>query len=254
MLAEGSIIAGTEQTADPSTLAQGAKEVARHQLQASSLGRSRFNPAPSCSDQHGLNTALCSNLGTAGKQLGGVLHDRIREKQLELIRLRRLRDVELMRVSDRQWTQHDRVDQRKDRAARTYAKRQRQNRDRSESRPPGQEAGSKAQIAQEVFEGSQRAHVATGLLHLIQVPHVASSPPPCVRRGLSARHGKILQLLEMKPQLLVELLVDGSAPQEGPKRHRHTMMQAWAHTDHTVSRRVVTADDKRRHWVASRSS
>jgi len=30
----------------------------------------------------------------------------------------------------------------------------------------------------------------------------------------------------MKPQLLVELLVDGSAPEKGPKRHQHAMMQA----------------------------
>ena len=72
--------------------------------------------------------------------------------------------------------------------------------------PSGEQAGSETQIVQEMFDGSQGAHVATGLLHVIHAPHVASSPPPCVRRVVSTRHRKFLHLVEMKLQLVVELL------------------------------------------------
>ena len=44
--------------------------------------------------------------------------------------------------------------------------------------PSGEQAGSEAEVVQELFDGSQRAHVAAGLLHGIHAPHLAASVPP----------------------------------------------------------------------------
>jgi hypothetical protein len=80
-----------------------------------------------------------------------------------------------------------------------------------------------------MFYGSQGAHVATGFLHVIDAPHLASGSPPCIRRVVSTGHRKPLHLFEMELQLLVELVLDGPTPQERPKRHRHATIQAWLH-------------------------
>jgi hypothetical protein len=84
--------------------------------------------------------------------------------------------------------------------------------------PRTEQAGSETQIIEEMFDGSQCAHVATGLLHGIHAPHMASSSPACIRQVISTRHRKFLHLVEMKLQLVVELLLDGPSPQERTKR------------------------------------
>ena len=72
MLADGSIVVGTEQAADLRTLAQRSEEVARDQLQPCRLGWARVTSRP---DEHGFGAALCGDFGTAGKQAGRALHD-----------------------------------------------------------------------------------------------------------------------------------------------------------------------------------
>ena len=89
--------------------------------------------------------------------------------------------------------------------------------------PSGEQAGSETEVVQEMFDGSQRAHVAAGLLHGIHAPHLAASLPTCVRRVISTRGGKVLHLVEMKLQLVVELPVDGSAP----KNERSAISTRW---------------------------
>ena len=118
---------------------------------------------------------------------------------------------------------------RKNRAARADAKRQRQHRDGGEAWSSDEQAGSKTQIGEEVFDESKCAHVATGLLHGIHAPHVASSSPPCIRQVISTRHRKLLHLVEMKLQLVVELLLDGPSAQERTKRDEHAMVDALDH-------------------------
>jgi hypothetical protein len=49
------------------------------------------------------------------------------------------------------------------------------------------------------------------LLHGIHAPHLAASVPTCVRRVISTPGGKVLRLVEMELQLVIELPVDGSA-------------------------------------------
>ena len=151
------------------------------------------------------------------------------EQLVDLIRLDHLRDVELVRIGDGQWTQHDGVDERQNRAARPDAERQREHGDGGKTAPSGEQAGSETQIVQEMFDRPQGAHVATGLLHVIHASHLASSSPLCIRRVVSTRHREVLHLVEMKLQLLVELPLDGPAPQERPQRHQHATMQAWLH-------------------------
>jgi hypothetical protein len=74
------------------------------------------------------------------------------------------------------------------------------------------------------------------------------------RTVLSAGLRKLLHLVEMEPELLVELPVDRSPPEKRTKRHEDATMQAWGHHDQTVSRSAVTAADRRRHCVASRAN
>src|SRR5688572_17956857 len=179
MPAEVSIIVGTEQTTDLRLLAQGAKKVARHQLQSGGLGRARSNSASSCSDEHGFDAALRGDLRTAGKQVGGALHDRIRELLLEFSRLRRLRDVELLRVGDRQWTQHNRVDERKDRAARADADRQGQHNDYGEAGIPGEQAEGMPHVPPEIVEQSAVATRSDLLLRLFDAAEMKHGQAVC---------------------------------------------------------------------------
>ena len=246
VLADGSIVSGTEQATDLSVLTQRSEEVAGYQLQPRCLGWTRVT---SRSDEHGFGAALRSDFGTARQEVGSTLHDGRGEKQIDLMRLRHFRDVEFVRIRDGQGTQHDGIDQRKNGATRPDAERQRDHGDGGKSTPSGEQAGSETEVVQEMFEGSQGAHVATGLLHVIHAPHVAPSSPPCLSRVIATGDGEFLHLFEMKPQFLVEFLVDSVAPQQRPKRHQHALKQALVHAHHAVSRSVVTADDKRRHWV-----
>lgn len=247
MLVERSNFTGTEQTTDLSTLPQGAEIVACDQLQSRRLLWTRSTSICSCGYEHGFGAALRSDVDTTGKQRGGTGHHRIREQQLELIRVGRLGDVKLLRVGDGQWTQDDRVDERKDRAARAESKRQREDRDGGETRCSGEEAGSIAQIAQEVFDGPECARIPAGLLHTIHAPHESASAPPCIRRAITARCGEFFHLFKVKLEFLVEFLVDGAAAQERANRHEHSSMETYGHSVQTVSSRTVTAEDRRRH-------
>ena len=81
-----------------------------------------------------------------------------------------LRDVEVLRVGDRQRTQHDCVDKRKNGAARSDPKRQRQDRDCGETGASARRRAPKRRSLEQMFDGSERAHVAAGLLHGSTLP------------------------------------------------------------------------------------
>ena len=247
MLPKRLVIAGTKKATDLRPLAQRAEVIRADELQLHSLGRSRSVSASARLDEYGFDAALCGDIGPAAQEFDGTLDDGVPELLLELVGLCRLRDVEVLRVGDRQRTQHDCVDKRKNGAARSDPKRQRQDRDCGETGTSDEEAGAKAQISEKMFDWSERSHIAAGLLHGIDAPHLAPSAPLGISGVISTRHFKTLQLLEMKTQLLIELLLDYPTSHERAKRRENATRQARRHTSYFVSRSVVTADDNRRH-------
>jgi hypothetical protein len=251
VLADGSIVIGAEQAADLSALAQGSEKIAGDQLQPGSLGRAR---GASPADEHGFDAALRGDFGTAGQQRGGAVDDLGREHQIDLMRFDDPRDVELVRVGDRQRTQHQTVDQGKDRAAGADAQRERQDGDGREAGSAGEQPAAEPEVVQEIFERLQCAHVAAVILDEVEAAHVPRRLPPRIRRIRSALHRELLHLFEMKPQFFVELPVGGPAPHERAERHEQAAVEARRHGRQTVSSCVVTADERRRHWLASRSS
>ena len=151
-------------------------------------------------------------------------------------------------------TQHDGVDERKNRAARPDAERQREHGDGGKTAPSGEQAGSETEIVQEMFYGPQGAHVATGLLHVINASHLASSSPPCIRRVVSTRYRERPASVRNEiaaPRRAPARRSGAAGPTAAPSARDDAGVGA---SGQTVSRSVVTADDRRRHCVVSRSS
>ena len=132
------------------------------------------------------------------------------------IPLARLGDVELLRVGDRQWTQHDRVDERKDRAARADAKRQRQHRDGSEAWSSDEQARAETQIAHRVLEPRQSALGAHGFHRLRNPARAEPDRPNIIIRDMSATPGVLGGEFEMLPQFLFQLSIQAAGRERPP--------------------------------------
>ena len=251
------IVLRAEQAAGLRLLPQGAEEVAGDQLQPCRLGcLCADSTLTAClRDKRRFDAGLRRHLGPTSKQLASALDDRVREALTNLVQHGQLGDEEIAGSCDRQRAQHDGVDQREDRAAGSDTARQRQHRNGREAGPPQEEAPTEPDVLQEVVYGAHRAHVTARVLHERPAPHLALSHSPCVRSRRTLRDRRVLDLLEVELELLVELVIGGPPPEERAKRHQGAPGEAVEQGAHqTVSSSTVTADERRRHCSDSRSS
>ena len=138
----------------------------------------------------------------------------VRELRSVLVELRH--DHELVGVGHRQGLEEQGVRHGRDRGGGADADGQRQHRRRREPGTPREAAHADPHVGPQVVEPRQAALVAQGLHHLGKPAQPDAREPRRLGRRVTLAAQLRLRLFEMEPQLALEIVVGGVAPERSP--------------------------------------
>ena len=260
MLTERPVVAGAEQAADLRALAQHAEAFARDELHAARFRLRRR--AAGAAGRAPASLGCCSGRTTRRGRRAcsrAASNERVREARFHVgAAPGHLREIELCGLCDRQRAQHDRVDQREDRAGRANPDGQRQDGHSGEDRTTHEQAAAEAQVLEKVFDRLEVC-ACRGKLPSPDRSHQSAVAPAddAHRFGADAPRDLVgLHLLEVKRSSSSSSRSTVSTPDERSQRQEDAMMeavvQAWRLD--RVDSGCDRAGESRRHCSASRSS
>ena len=146
--------------------------------------------------------------------------------------VRNLDDGQVPRLRNRQRPNAQRVDQLEDRGVGADAEGEREHGDGGESGTAQQDAGAVPEILSEVLDDADAPGIAALLFALLDAVHRPERREPRVGGGEAFRDELIGQPLDVKPELVVELPLDGVSAEQGADAEGYGVEPAFkAHGD-----------------------